>query len=85
MSARAGRKTALSEKIVLEKARRQLLIVGVVCVSAIVAALWLTHLKDQFVYHRKLYPSERELFSRSKTDLGDSWRQFQEQVETLRP
>ena len=69
------------EKIV--KAKRQLLIVGVVCVSAVVFVLWLLNLRGMLAMNRSKYVSPLHSLKDAPGNLGGAWEEFKKQLTDL--
>ncbi len=68
----------------LEKAKRELRLVGIVCVVTVVGALWLVSLRKTFAVNRQNYTPTRELIKDTRVEVGGSWDEFQNQIEKLR-
>ncbi len=74
----------MTEHEKIAKAKRQLLIIGVVCVSAVVFVLWLLNLRTMFAVNRNKYTSPTRAFKESSENLGGAWNDFRNQIESLR-
>jgi len=68
----------------IEKAKRQLVIVGVVCVSAVVFVLWLLNLRSILASNNSRYASPLHSFKAAPGNLGSAWNDFRNQLENLR-
>ncbi|MBI4135195.1 hypothetical protein HY477_00470 [Candidatus Uhrbacteria bacterium] len=67
----------------LEKAKRELRLVGIVCVVVVVGVLWFVSLRRTFAVNRQNYTPTRELIKDTRGNLGGSWNEFQNQLNTL--
>lgn len=68
----------------ITKAKRQLLIVGVVCVSAVVFVLWLLNLREMFAMNRNKYASSVRAFKEASGNLGATWEDFRRQIDNIK-
>ena len=68
----------------IAKAKRQLVIVGVVCVSAVVFVLWLLNLRGMFAVNRSKYVSPLRSFKEATGNLGGTWDDFRRQINALK-
>lgn len=69
------------EKIV--RARKQLVAVGVVCVSVVVLILWIINLRSLFSYNRT-NASDTLAPLKNTRPLNSTWEQFKSQLDNLK-
>ncbi|OGL64407.1 hypothetical protein A3B21_04940 [Candidatus Uhrbacteria bacterium RIFCSPLOWO2_01_FULL_47_24] len=74
----------MEEEEKIAKARRQLLVVGVVCVAAVVFTIWLVSLRTTFSLNQKKYPSPLSALKQTQKQLGGSWDDFKQQLDRLK-
>ena len=71
----------MTEAEQLARAKRQLTIVGVVCVTIIVFMLWLTHLDENIAYlNKKSVPLPLESFQAAEKQLGPQWQALKQRL-----
>ena len=63
-----------AEKII--KAKKQLLLIGVICVATVIFVLWLVNLRSILKYNRNQYASPFPALQTPKDELKNSWREF---------
>lgn len=66
--------TSEAEKIF--KAKKQLLIVGVVCITIVVFTLWLVNLRGTLRQNKKQYSSPFNALQSTKKELQKNWEEF---------
>lgn len=73
-----------SEEEKLARAKRQLLIVGVVCVAVIIFTLWAVALSGTFHRNRRNYHSPLDAFRSGQGQVGGDWKAFETQLQEMR-
>jgi len=66
----------MSEAEKLAKTKRQLLIIGVSCVTVVVVLLWLLSLRQTFADNRARYQNPASAYQSMKAKLGELRKQF---------
>lgn len=75
----------MSEQERVIRAKKQLIAVGVVCVTLIVFVLWVTHLKTTLSYlEQKSVPIPIQSFKETEKQLGPKWEEFRKQLFDLK-
>ena len=71
----------MTEQEKLVRAKKQLLIVGVVCTTLLIFVLWITHLKATLQYiNRNATALPIESFKETGDQLGPQWKEFRKQL-----
>lgn len=68
------------EKIKIEKARKQLLGIGVICVSVVIFIIWLMNLDNTFERNRQEYNQNIEINKDFSDQFSNKWKKFKEQL-----
>ncbi|MDO8505337.1 MAG: hypothetical protein Q7S48_02050 [bacterium] len=63
----------------ITKAKKQLLVVGVVCITIVVFTLWLVNLRTTLIQNKKQYSSPFQSLRSTKQELQQSWKEFSNQ------
>lgn len=69
----------------IARAKKQLILVGVSCISIIVFVLWVIHLRSTLAYAAKRAPTTSivDSFKKTQQQLGPQWEQFRKQLQGL--
>lgn len=60
------------------------MIVGVVCVSAVVFVIWLLNLRGMFAANQNKYASPVRAFKEAPGNLGTTWEDFKKQINDIK-
>ncbi len=66
----------MSEEEKIAKAKKQLRIVGVVCITVVVFTLWLINLRGTLTQNKKQYRSPFQSLQSTQKELQKSWKEF---------
>ena len=59
----------------LSKAKQQLIVVGVICMSILIFALWLANLQSTFAKNKHRYRSSLESLQDLRQEIKKTWRE----------
>ncbi len=63
----------MNEEEKAAKARKQLAIIGTVCIALVVFTIWLLRLPTILAYNRQNHPSAFSLFGSATNSIGQAW------------
>ena len=66
----------VSESEKIAKAKKQLLVTGVVCITIVVFTLWLVNLRGTLRQNKKQYPSPFQSLKSTQQELEQTWKEF---------
>lgn len=72
-----------NEEDKIARARKQLLIIGVVCISAVILTLWVINLRVTLRENRIKYPSSFSTLKSSQEQLKNDFRDFRVNLKTV--
>lgn len=70
-----------TEEEKIAKTKKQLLIVGVACITIVIFALWLVNLRATLQRNKQQYSSPLKSLQSSKTELQKSWKEFRDHYD----
>ncbi len=73
----------MNEEEKTARARKQLALVGAVCIALVVFTLWLTNLPTILAYNRQNHPSAFSLFGSATNSLGQAWSNVTQSFTSL--
>lgn len=71
-----------SEKAEIKKAKRQLLIVGVICITTVIFIIWLMGIDNTFERNRQQY--KETLNQNTQKQLSQKLQEIKQQIQGLR-